>query len=241
MYKRLLAGIFAVAAISPALAEDYEAVRAAMKSLAPDIQIDSISPAPFSGFVEVLLGAQLVYVSEDGEYLIDGQLIEVESRKNLSEKAKGRVRVDKLAEVTDAQRIVFPANGETRHSITIFTDIDCGYCRKLHNEMAQYNDLGIEVNYLFFPRAGMGSNSFDKAISVWCADDRNLALTDAKNGQDPEPQTCENPIESHFELGKDLGVTGTPALIAEDGTMLPGYVPPATLISRLDVLSQSSQ
>lgn len=219
--------------------DDYQVARDAMKRLVPDVKIDSVRPAPFEGFVEMLLGAQLIYVSIDGIYLIDGQLIEVATRRNLSEASKGDVRRRLMANVEPAERVVYPANGETKHSVTIFTDIDCTYCRRLHQQMTEYNDLGIEVNYLFFPRAGLTSNSYAKAVSVWCSDDRNSALTQAKAGIDPEPRDCANPIEMHYELGREMGVTGTPAMVAEDGTLIPGYVPPATLLVRLDSLVPS--
>jgi thiol:disulfide interchange protein DsbC len=187
----------------------------------------------------MLLGAQLVYVSMDGKYLVDGQVIEMASRRNLTEAAKGEVRRKRLDAVTSDMRVIYPATSDLRHKVTIFTDIDCGYCRKLHQEMAQYNELGIEIDYLFFPRAGIPSNSYDKAVSVWCSGDRNAALTDAKAGNDPAPMDCANPVEQHFELGRELGVTGTPAVLTEDGTLIPGYVPPATLLARLEAMAAS--
>jgi thiol:disulfide interchange protein DsbC len=217
--------------------EEFKAAVDAVKSMVPNIQIDSVKPAPFPGFVEMLLGAQLIYVSNDGRYLIDGQLVDIATRKNLSEASKGAVRRKRLDELTVADQVVFPASVEKKYAVTVFTDIDCTYCRRLHAQIAEYNSLGIEVNYLFFPRAGVGSQSFAKAISVWCATDRNSAFTSAKAGEEPEPKDCANPVERHFELGKELGVTGTPALVAEDGTLIPGYVPPATLIGRLDALA----
>ncbi|MEM9301825.1 MAG: DsbC family protein [Pseudomonadota bacterium] len=230
-------GLIAAPLLAFAQDDEFDGVRSAMQSLVPGAEIDSIRPAPFPGFAEVLLGAQLIYISLDGQYLIDGRLIEIATRKDLSEAAKGTVRKDRLAGVSNDERFVFPTSGEPKHRLTIFTDIDCGYCRRLHQQMAEYNDLGIEVTYLMFPRAGIGSTSFNKAISVWCADDRNDALTLAKSGQDPESQSCDNPIEEHYQLGRELGVSGTPALVAEDGTLIPGYVPPGQLIERLEALS----
>ncbi len=215
-------------------AESYPKVEAAIQKLVPGLSADSIKPAPFDGFVEVLLGAQLIYVSVDGEYVIDGQLIEVATRKNLSESSKGEVRSVRLASVSDGERIRFLAKGEKKHRITVFTDIDCGYCRRLHEQVAEYNKLGIEVDYLFFPRAGLESHSYAKAVSVWCAEDQNQAMTIAKSGQEPSPSQCDNPIESHYQLGQELGVTGTPALVTEDGTLIPGYIPPADLLIRLE-------
>lgn len=216
--------------------ERYAQVEAALQALLPGIEADRIGPAPMEGFAEVLVGAQVVYVSLDGQYLLDGQVIEVPTRRNLSEAARGEVRRDLLANVSEDERIIFPAKGTRKHRVLVFTDIDCGYCRRLHQQMAEYNELGIEVDYLMFPRGGIGSASYDKAVSVWCADDRNAALTAAKAGRDPKPAQCSNPIEDHYELGRTVGVTGTPALVAEDGTLIPGYVPPDSLAQRLDGL-----
>jgi thiol:disulfide interchange protein DsbC len=120
--------------------------------------------------------------------------------------------------------------------VTVFTDIDCGYCRRLHTQMADYNNAGISVEYLFFPRAGLGSESFTKAVSVWCAANRNEALTHAKNGDAIENKTCDNPITEEFELGRKIGIAGTPAVIADDGTQIGGYLTPEQMVARLDQL-----
>ncbi|MDJ0655277.1 MAG: thioredoxin fold domain-containing protein [Xanthomonadales bacterium] len=232
--KKILWMALCVLLAGASQADEFEAVRKAIKSLAPNVTIDEVKPAPFEGFAEVLLGAQLLYVSEDGRYLIDGTVIDVQNGRNLSELSRGAVRKEKLGELPGAELISFKATTETRHQITVFTDIDCGYCRRLHEQMGQYNELGIEVNYLFFPRAGVGSASFQKAVSVWCADDQNSAMTAAKAGQEVEPKQCTNPVEAHYELGRQLGVTGTPALVSSNGTLIPGYVPPAALLGQLN-------
>jgi thiol:disulfide interchange protein DsbC len=128
---------------------------------------------------------------------------------------------------------VFPAAVQ-KHKVTVFTDIDCGYCRKLHSEIAQYNKAGITVEYLFFPRAGINSESFDKAVAVWCAPDRNKALTDAKAERPVAPRTCANPIAAEYEIGQNIGVDGTPAVYLEDGTQIGGYSPPADMLKRIE-------
>lgn len=217
--------------------DDYAEVRQGLQVLVPGLEADSIRPAPFEGFVEVLLGAQLVYISDDGKYLIDGRLIEIATRRDLSEESKGEVRKKRLAQVTPSERLTYAVDGKKSHRITVFTDIDCGYCRRLHQQMAEYHELGIEIDYLFFPRAGLQSHSYDKAVSVWCADDPNAALTAAKAGEEPAPRQCDNPIESHYQLGRELGVTGTPALLTDDGDLIPGYVPPADLLARLNAIA----
>ncbi len=228
-------------AMSATAADKYDQVREKLKSLAPDLQIDEINDAPMAGFAEVVTGAQVVYVSLDGKYLIDGTVIDIDSRQNLSDVTKNKARKSLVSAVTTDERFVFAASSdEPKHRITVFTDIDCGYCRRLHQQMADYNALGIEIAYLMFPRAGMTSDSANKAISAWCAVDRNAALTAAKAGQDPEPQQCDNPIAAHFELGRKVGVTGTPAIVMEDGSLLPGYLPPEQLMARLDAVSAAA-
>jgi thiol:disulfide interchange protein DsbC len=126
---------------------------------------------------------------------------------------------------------------KAKHTVTVFTDIDCGYCRRMHQQMSEYNQLGIAVEYMFFPRAGVGSESFDKAVSVWCAADRAKALTDAKAGTALDKKECANPIEEEYALGNRIGISGTPAVIATDGTQLGGYLPPEQLLQRLDQLT----
>ena len=139
----------------------------------------------------------------------------------------------------DDKRISFgPANA--KHTVSVFTDIDCGYCRRMHQQMADYNKAGIRVQYLFFPRAGVGSESFDKAVSVWCATDRNKALSDAKAGVALDKKECANPIAEEYALGNKIGVSGTPAVIAADGTQLGGYLPPEQMLQRLDQLASKS-
>ena len=123
---------------------------------------------------------------------------------------------------------------KTEHTLTVFTDIDCGYCRKLHQQIAEYNALGIRIRYMAFPRAGIDSESYNKTVDVWCAKDRKQALTDAKNGKEVTSESCNSPIQAQYELGRRLGVTGTPALFLESGEMLPGYVPPKRLKEILD-------
>jgi len=140
--------------------------------------------------------------------------------------------IDKLGE--DSMIIFSPKNGKVKHTITVFTDIDCGYCRKLHSAIDEYNELGIRVRYLAYPRAGIGSASYDKAVAVWCAKDRKKAMTQAKNNQSVNSGKCANPVAEHFEMGSKIGVRGTPALVLESGQLVPGYVPPQRLAAILE-------
>jgi len=215
-------------------------VQDAIKTLVPDARIDSITRSELPGFYEVVLGGQPLYVSADGRYLISGALWDIGAKRNLTEARLAGLRKSTLDAVGADQRIVYPAS-QPKHVITVFTDIDCGYCRRLHQQMAEYNNAGITVEYLFFPRAGIGSESYDKAVSVWCASDRNAALTKAKNGEAVENKTCPNPIASQFDLGHKVGVSGTPAVIAEDGTQIGGYLTPEQMIARLDQIKASAK
>jgi thiol:disulfide interchange protein DsbC len=241
MFKHALALVAAVvcAGLVPSLAmadaASEQKVRDAIKSMAPAAKIDSIADSTLPGFYEVVMGGNVLYVTGDGKFLIQGRVYDVSSKRDLTEAREAVLRKVKVDAIGADQRIVFAAKNP-KHKVTVFTDIDCGYCRKLHQEMAQYNDLGISIEYLFFPRAGLGSASFDHAVSVWCSDDRNKALTDAKAGTQLEKKTCSNPVANAYQLGQEVGVTGTPAVIAEDGTMIGGYVPPAAMLERLNGL-----
>lgn len=240
--SRLMLGLLLALVAGGTLAADpaEQKVQDAIKTLVPDARIDSITRSELPGFYEVVLGGQPLYVSADGRYLISGALWDIGAKRNLTEARLAGLRKSTLDAVGADQRIVFPAS-QPKHVITVFTDIDCGYCRRLHQQMAEYNNAGITVEYLFFPRAGIGSESYDKAVSVWCAADRNAALTKAKNGEPLENKTCANPIASQFDLGHKVGVSGTPAVIAEDGTQIGGYLTPEQMIARLDQLKASAK
>lgn len=216
-------------------AGDYSAVRAAVHALAPHLEIKSIEPSPITGILEVILEGQIIYVSEDGRYLVEGVVFDIKERRDLTEERRAGLRKAAMTDVNKDEMIIFAAQ-DPRHTITVFTDIDCGYCRKLHADMDQYNERGISVQYLFFPRAGRGSHSYEKAVSVYCADDSQTALTFAKLGQEPEPKQCDNPVDEHMQLGRLSGVNGTPAIVTQDGTLVAGYLPPDALAARLDLL-----
>ncbi|MBB5014498.1 disulfide isomerase DsbC N-terminal domain-containing protein [Rehaibacterium terrae] len=217
-------------------AEGDAAVRQALETLVPNVKIDSIKPSPIAGFREVVLSGQVLYVSEDGKYLIQGTLFDIATRTDLTEATRAGIRREALAKVGPEQRIVF-APAERKHTVTVFTDIDCGYCRRLHQQMKEYNELGIAVEYLFFPRAGIGSESFQKAVSVWCADDRHQAMTEAKNGIEIPRRECDNPVASDFALGQQVGVDGTPAIYTGEGIYIGGYLAPQQMLQRLEQLA----
>ncbi len=208
-------------------------VRAAVERLSPGAKVESIKASPVAGLLEVVADGKELYVSADGAHLFSGSLWQVDQRVNLTEASRAERRARELPAFGADQRIVFAADNP-KHRVTIFTDIDCGYCRKLHENVAAYNQAGISVEYILFPRGGLNSPSYDAAVSVWCADDKRSALTAAKRGQAAPPKVCENPIKAGFELGLHVGVNSTPTIVADSGWMTPGYLPPERLLAKLN-------
>jgi thiol:disulfide interchange protein DsbC len=212
---------------------DGKTVEAALKEALPSIKPDSISESPVKGLYEVVVGARLFYVSEDGKYLIHGSIMDLKTREDLSDQRLSSIRLKALDKLGVDNMVVFKPKIH-KHHIYVFTDIDCGYCRKLHSQIEEYLKEGIEVRYLFFPRAGKDSESYKKAETVWCAKDRNAALTRAKNGENFTSKSCKNPIDEHMALAHAFGASGTPMIVTEKGVIIPGYVPPKELSKELD-------
>lgn len=226
-----------------ALAAAQSAAALTKEELAANLQgVDAadISESPIAGVFQVAVGSSVAYVTEDGRYLMQGELYDLQSSTNLTEQTRASARVELLDGVPADQMIVFsPPNGEPAHRVTIFTDVDCGYCRQFHREIARVNELGIEVRYLFFPRTGPDTDSWAKAEKVWCAEDRQAALTEAKLGGSIPDATCaDNPVGMHYDLGHQVGVRGTPAIFTSSGENIGGYLPPDTLLERLEELDQ---
>ncbi len=212
---------------------DEAAIRQAFTKSMPEVKIEAIKPAEVSGLYEVSVGSTVLYVSENGKYLLQGRLIDIETRTDLTEQKLAATRLSALEKVGQNKMIIFKPKIK-KYTVSIFTDIDCGYCRKLHSEIDQYMAEGITIQYLFFPRAGKGSESYNKAVSVWCADDRNAALTAAKKDQKVAIKTCDNPVDEHMQLGEDFGVKGTPMIVTEKGNIYPGYLPAKELVEALE-------
>jgi thiol:disulfide interchange protein DsbC len=225
-----LAGLLLLLATGPAQtqeavpAEVTKRVQASVAKIDPDLKVDGVRTTPIAGVYEVAIGPRLVYMTGDGRYLIQGGISDLETREDLTEPRRNAVRLDVINKVSEDQMVVFGPK-DAPYTITVFTDIDCGFCRRLHAEIGKYNASGIRVRYLFMPRAGKGSESYKKAVGVWCAKDRQRAMTDAKAGKDVPAQDCKNPVDEHLALAELLGINGTPALILPDGELLPGYVP----------------
>ncbi len=206
----------------------------------PNINIESINPSQMPGFYEVLSSGQLLYISEDSNYLITGKLYSIDQGiKNLTAKSMDRIdmlkapmRRDKVAAVSKDDMIIFNAAKE-KYRVTVFTDVDCSFCRKLHKEMDNYNDLGITIEYMGFPRAGIGSPSHKKLQSVWCAEDPLEAMNKAKNDRVFGNDTCDDPLTDHFKLVSEFGLNGTPALILKSGRLIAGFATASQLLELL--------
>ena len=236
MLKKILPAILAGAfAMSACAADDSKAARDAVEALGPGIKVESIVPAPLPGYYQVVASGRMVYVSTDGRYMINGNLIDLKSKTDLSAASWSTLRKAELAKVPASQRLVYsPPN--PKHTVTIFTDVDCGFCRQLHAHIDEYNKQGIAVEYVFWPRegvkttAGADTPSYTKAVSVWCSADRKTAFNEAMGGGSVKAASCANPVKDEFELGERLGVNGTPTIVTENGDVVGGYVTPAQLL-----------
>jgi thiol:disulfide interchange protein DsbC len=240
--QRLIGGVLLGGMImgAGARAEDPQAevILKALSAARPDLQYEQPRPSPMAGLYEVQVkGGPLLYIDADGSHFIAGDLFAVQKSGfvNLAEQGRQKERAELIAAVKPEDMIIF-APENPKATIAVFTDVDCGYCRKLHSEVAELNALGIAVHYLAFPRAGLGSPSFRKIASAWCAKDPGAALTSLKNGEEiPENVCADNPVAAQMLLGEQVGVNGTPALVLEDGTLVPGYRPAKDLAKLLGI------
>jgi thiol:disulfide interchange protein DsbC len=200
------------------------------------VRVEDIRPSPVPGLYEVMSGTEIGYVSEDGRFYVNGDVFDMQTRSNLTEQRRQDGRVALLKGIKDGDTIVF-APKDPKYTISVFTDVDCTYCRKLHAEIQQFNDLGIKVRYLMYPRNGPGSPAWQQAEAVWCSADRKDALTRAKRGERIEAKACKDPVDSQYELGQKLGVRGTPGIFTEQGEYIAGYMPPPRLLEHLKALA----
>jgi thiol:disulfide interchange protein DsbC len=215
--------------------------RAAIAKKFPGAKVEDVRPSPVPGVYEVPIGADTAYVSADGRYIFAGDLFEIDTRTNLTEANRAAGRTKLLAKVNERDAIVF-GSASAKHTITVFTDVDCGYCRKLHSEIDQLNKLGVRVRYLAYPRSGPGSEDWRKMEQVWCSSDRKTAITLAKQDKEVRAANCgATPVAKQFQLGEDLGVRGTPAIFTVNGDYIGGYLPPADLKQQLDELSAKAK
>ncbi len=212
-----------------------EKIISGLQKVDPDLVPDKISASEIPGLYEVIMGAEVIYASEDGNYILQGELFELqEAGKVLSitEETEKKQRSTILKTLTEDDYIEFAAD-EVKQTVYVFTDITCGYCRKLHNDVPELNANGISIRYLAYPRGGIESTGAFELTSVWCAEDRNKAMTEAKAGKAQNFNECDNPVAKEYKLGISFGVNGTPAMFLENGYRVPGYLPPARLLQMI--------
>ncbi len=237
MKKQILTLISALLVVSQWVlaADDFEArLTDSLRKVIPDAEITSIKQSDLPGLYEIMMGVDVIYMSEDGRFVFRGDLYDLQKRLNVSKVRRYEARVLAFADLYPDQLIEFAPKGETRHVVYVYTDIDCTYCRKLHKGVEYLNDHGVAVRYLAFPRAGIGSKAYKTMVSAWCSDDPKQALTDAKLGKAIPSLVCDAPVEKHFNLGREMNVRGTPAIFLESGQELGGYIPPEELVKHLD-------
>ncbi|MBY4676150.1 DsbC family protein [Marinobacterium arenosum] len=234
----LLAGI---TASLQAAASAEETIVAQLQKVNKSIPVVSVEPAQMPGMYEVTLGSgEVLYADPKGEYFVVGQMYRYSDQDgfvNLTEKKLAAQRAEKLKQVAEEDMVIFAPEGEVKATLNVFTDVDCPYCRKLHEEVPKLNEMGVQVNYLAFPRAGFGSPAYKKMNSIWCGEPgtRTELMTKVKTGQKIEELDCKSPVMEQMALGQSVGVTGTPALLLEDGTLVPGYMPAARLGAMLGI------
>jgi thiol:disulfide interchange protein DsbC len=237
----------ALALLAPSVwAAEYTELESSLARINPEMKAVKIEATPMFGIYDVLLNTgDRIYMSADGDFFFAGTMYQNlygEGLVNLTEQGAIKSRVAAMQTPQAQKTWVFPAVGEKKATISVFTDVDCYYCQKLHLEMSSINALGIEVRYLAFPRAGLGSSSYQVLVDSWCAEYANEYLTEAKlrshnkQARQESPEVCENPVMAHYNLGQEVGVNGTPAIVFESGELLPGYLPANELAKRLGIL-----
>ena len=211
--------------------DGVEMLRKALAKNMPRTEITQITESPVPGLYEVIVGAQVVYMDQSARYMLDGDLVDLASRVNYTERSKSKIRLTAINALGEDNMLIYTPK-QVDHTITVVTDIDCPYCRRLHSEMDQYMASNVKVRYIFMPLKG--KSDFETTVSVWCAKDKNNALDLAKSGIKIEALNCDNPIKDHLALSRQIGIRGTPAIILETGEMLPGYVPAAKLLKEMN-------
>ncbi|GLX15311.1 MULTISPECIES: thioredoxin fold domain-containing protein [Pseudomonadaceae] len=212
-------------------ADPDQAIRKNLLSIQPDLPIETIAESPMPGVYQVQLkGGRQLYASADGQFVMQGYLFQFKDGQaiNLTEAEESKAIAKQINAIPAKDMVVF-APKEPKTHITVFTDTDCAYCQKLHSEVGELNKLGVEVRYLAFPRQGMGSKGAKDLASVWCSKDRQAAMNKAKARESIPQVSCDNPVAQEYQLGQAIGVNGTPAIILENGKMIPGYQPAAQL------------
>ena len=211
-------------------AEERERLAGMFESIAPE----DVKGSPIDGWYMIQKGSLVAYISQDGRYLLQGDLIDLDSKVNLSELSRTDARREAMSEISDDEVILFSPQ-EVKYSVSVFTDVDCTYCRRLHGQIEEYMANGIEVRYLLYPRGGPASATWNTSEAVWCAQDRGEALTLAKLDREFDSSSCDaSVVQDHYVLGQQVGLAGTPAIVLDDGELIAGYLPPEALKLRLE-------
>jgi thiol:disulfide interchange protein DsbC len=208
---------------------DYEQVRQQFGQL--NLTVNAISEAPLQGLLQVFTNKGLFFTSTDGQYFIEGNIYDLTNKVLINDAQMRPYIQQKMLDSKDGT-IEYKAKDE-KFVINVFTDPTCGYCRKLHHEMQDYNDAGITVRYLAFPRGGVDSETYLQMQHIWCSKDNRSAMDDAKDGDNIKPAMCTNPVKAQYELGQSFGINGTPAIILPSGRLIPGYQPAKALLAQL--------
>ena len=214
--------------------ENKSELLAALLDAFPEANDAKISESSIQGLYTIAIGSQIFYMSLNGKFILQGDIYDAETGVNLTERDRISARKDFLNQLDEEEMVIF-APDEFKHTVTVFTDVDCGYCRKFHSEIDEVMDLGIRVRYLFFPRTGPDSESWEKAEKVWCSQDRHSAITTAKQGKSLRSKICsETPVQKHYSLGQMFMVQGTPTMVSDQGKTIIGYLPAGVLKDRLE-------
>lgn len=242
----LIVPVLATLAIAASTAAAPPATNAAPSGAAPakpdvrveiarrlEVKVEDVKPSPIAGLYEIRAGAEVGYVSTDGRFYVDGDVFDMTSKQNLTESRRQEGRLSVLAAIDDKDAIVFSPAGSVKHTLTVFTDVDCTYCRRMHQEIAEFNRLGFRIRYVMYPAGGVGSVAWRKAEAVLCSPDRRDALTRAKRGEPVDAPKCNTQIVAHHALGESLGISGTPGIITDQGEYLAGYLPAANMAEYL--------
>lgn len=237
MFKKTMMGVMVGIALatSVAMADDVPAdLGEKLKPMFGGSAPDSLKTTPIANMFEAKFGGEIIYVSGDARYVFVGDLIDAQTKSSLTEASRSSDRQAIMKTIDASKTIEFKAKGEEKHVLYAFTDVDCPFCVKLHHEVPALNEKGVTVRYLAYPRAGVGSPAYKKMVNIWCADNKQEAMTKVKNGETIDTKECTNPVADDFALGQKLGVNGTPALVTHEGLMIPGFRPADQLVKMLD-------
>ena len=245
MKQRIIAVVLAACCATYAIAADDSDLpaeeRERIAELFESISPDNVGKSPVEGWYTIQKGSIVAYISSDGRYLLQGDLIDLDSQVNLTEESRSDARRDLMSSVEDDEAIMFSPE-DVKYTVSIFTDIDCTYCRRLHSEIDDYLAHGIEVRYFLYPRGGPASRSWNTSEEVWCSKDRGNALTLAKLDRKFETSTCDaSTVSDHYVMGQEVGLSGTPAIVLNDGELIGGYLPPDALKLRLEQKSATAE